>query len=208
MLLFFNNVVIYFLINVYSDLFQTALKYLKNTEANIHNILIITGDFNTRNNIWDLSFPYHSFYSDLFTDIADSMDLCLSKATNQVLTSYSNNTNELNSVINLIFLRSNSLELNNHMIYLEWKYSSDHTSLTVNISIDEEYVPTKKYTIIKNNKEDKFIAELINNIKRLDTENLTSKVTLKQTVQRFADKSDVIWFKHSKLINITKHSKA
>jgi len=67
---------------------------------------------------------------------------------------------------------------------------------------------TKRYTIIKNSEEDKFIAELINNIKRLNTENLTSKVTLKQTVQIFADKSDVIWFKHSKLINITKHSKA
>ena len=41
---------------------------------------------------------------------------------------------------------------------------------------------TKRYTIIKNSEEDKFIAKLINNIKRLNTENLTSKVTLKQTV--------------------------
>jgi len=167
------------------------------------------GDFNIRDNIWDPSFPYHFFYSNLLTDIADSMDLCLSKATNQVLTRYLDNTNKLNSVINLMFLRSNSLELDNYMIHLEWRYSSDHTSLTVNIFIDEEYVPTKRHTIIKNSeKEDKFIAELINSIKRLNIENLTSKVALKQTVQRFADKSDVIWFKHSKLINITKHSKA
>ena len=167
------------------------------------------GDFNIRDNIWDPSFPYHFFYSNLLTDIADSMDLCLSKAANQVLTRYLDNTNELNSVINLMFLRSNSLELDNYMIHLEWRYSSDHTLLTVNIFIDEEYVTTKRHTIIKNSeKEDKFIAELINSIKRLDTENLTSKVALKQTVQIFANKSDVIWFKHSKLINITKHSKA
>ena len=169
----------------------------------------MTGNFNIRDNIWDPSFPYHFSYSNLLTDIADSMDLCLFKATNQVLTRYSDNTNELNSVINLMFLRSNSLELDNYMIHLEQRNSSDYTSLTVNIFIDEEYVPTKRHTIIKNSeKEDKFITELINSIKRLDTKNLTSKVTLKQTVQRFADKSDVIWFKHSKLINITKYSKA
>jgi len=29
------------MINVYSDATQTALKYLKNTEANIHNVLVM-----------------------------------------------------------------------------------------------------------------------------------------------------------------------
>lgn len=135
------------------------------------------------------------------------MDLCLSKATNQVSTRYSNNTNESNSIINLMFLRANLLELNNHMIHLEWRYLSDHAPLTVNIFINKEYVPTKRHTIIKNSEEEvKFIAELINDIKRLNTENLTSKVTLNQTIQIFANKSDIIWFKHSKLVNITKHS--
>ena len=43
---FFNNGSIYFLINVYSDSSQTALKYLKNTEANINNVLVMAGDFN------------------------------------------------------------------------------------------------------------------------------------------------------------------
>ena len=59
---FFNNKSIYFLINVYSDLSQTALKYLKDTEANIDNILIITENFNIRNSSWDPSFPYHLAY--------------------------------------------------------------------------------------------------------------------------------------------------
>ena len=35
---FFNNDLIYFLINVYSNVSQTALKYLKNTEAYLNNI--------------------------------------------------------------------------------------------------------------------------------------------------------------------------
>ena len=37
------------MINVYSDASQTALKYLKDTEANIHNILVMAGNFNIRN---------------------------------------------------------------------------------------------------------------------------------------------------------------
>jgi len=36
------------MINVYSDNHQAALKYLKNTEANIHNILVMAKDFNIR----------------------------------------------------------------------------------------------------------------------------------------------------------------
>ena len=47
---FFNCGFIYFLLNIYSNLLQLALKYFKNTEVNINNILIITGDFNIRNN--------------------------------------------------------------------------------------------------------------------------------------------------------------
>jgi len=43
---FFNCRSVYFLINIYSDLSQTALKYLKNSEANISNILIMTENFN------------------------------------------------------------------------------------------------------------------------------------------------------------------
>ena len=34
------------MINIYSDTTQTALKYLKNIEANIHNVLVIASNFN------------------------------------------------------------------------------------------------------------------------------------------------------------------
>ena len=37
--------------NIYSDSSQIALKYLKDTKANINNTLIMTGDFNIRDNI-------------------------------------------------------------------------------------------------------------------------------------------------------------
>ena len=46
---FFNNNDIFWLMNVYSDSSHSALKYFKDTKANIQNMLIMTSDFN----IWD-----------------------------------------------------------------------------------------------------------------------------------------------------------
>jgi len=45
---FFNNNEVFFFINIYLDSLQLALKYLKDTEVDIHNVLVITGDFNIR----------------------------------------------------------------------------------------------------------------------------------------------------------------
>ena len=56
---FFNNGSICFIINIYSDHQQNTLKYLKDIKINISNILIMIGDFNIRNNNWDLSYPHH-----------------------------------------------------------------------------------------------------------------------------------------------------
>ena len=39
-----------FIINVYSDNQQSILKYLKDIEVNLNNILIMTEDFNIRDN--------------------------------------------------------------------------------------------------------------------------------------------------------------
>jgi len=114
---FFNCGSIYFLINIYSDSSQTALKYLKNTETNINNVLIMTGDFNIRNNSWNSLFPHHSSYYSTLTDIVNSLNLYISKSTNQVPTRYSDNQNDLNLVIDLIFLQLTSLEFDNHMIH-------------------------------------------------------------------------------------------
>jgi len=46
LVLFFNNNNICWLMNVYSNSSYSALKYLKDTEVNIQNLLIITRDFN------------------------------------------------------------------------------------------------------------------------------------------------------------------
>ena len=100
---FFNNSSIFFIINIYSDNNHSALKYFKDTEANIHNVLIIAGNFNIRNSNWDSSYSFYS-YSNILVEIADSFNLTLSSAIQQVSTWYSNNKNNFNLVIDLLFL--------------------------------------------------------------------------------------------------------
>jgi len=101
---FFNDNNIFWIMNVYSDSSHSALKYLKDTEVNIPNLLIMTSDFNIRNSIWDSSFPHHSTISDDLMIIADLFNLDLSIPTNQVPTRYLDMVGEAKSVINLMFL--------------------------------------------------------------------------------------------------------
>jgi len=81
-----------------------ALKYLKNTEANINNILIMTEDFNIRNSLWDPLFPNHFVHSELLVEIADSFQLNIFSPTSQVPMRYADNQDDLNLTIDLIFL--------------------------------------------------------------------------------------------------------
>jgi len=128
---FFSNNVCPFIMNIYSDLSHSALKYLKDTKVNINNLLIMTGDFNIRDWFWDLSFPHHSFISNDLFIIADLFNLELSTPTNPVSTRYSDMTGESNSVINLMFLHNGSSELNSHIIHPDWRLISDHMPLTI-----------------------------------------------------------------------------
>ena len=102
--LFFNNDIICFIINIYSDEHQTALKYLKNIKADLNNILIITRDFNIRDNDWNPIYFYYSVYTDILMEITDSFDLRMFTFYIQVPTWYAGNPNDFNLVIDLIFL--------------------------------------------------------------------------------------------------------
>ena len=124
-----------------------ALKYLKDTEVNINNIIVMTGDFNIRDSLWDSSFPHHSSISDNLIIIADLFNLVPSTPINPCPTRYSNTVGEANSVIDLMFLRYGLTKINQHSIHPGWCLSSDHTPLSITISIVDEIVNTSKLSI-------------------------------------------------------------
>ena len=130
---FFNNNICYYIMNVYSDSSHTALKYLKDTEVNIENVLLITGDFNIGDSLWDSVFPFYSSVSDDLIIITDLFNLSLSTPTNPCPTRYSDMTGESNSVIDLMFLHCGSYKLDCHSIYSGNCLSSDHTPLSIDI---------------------------------------------------------------------------
>ena len=103
--------------NIYSDAFHSALKYLKDTEANIDNLIIMTGNFNIRDSLWDSSFPHHSLISNDLFIIADLFNLELSIPTNHIPTRYSDTQEVSDSVLDLMFLCSDSSKLNQHAIH-------------------------------------------------------------------------------------------
>ena len=194
------------MINVYSDDNHLVLKYLKDTEANLQNILIIAGDLNIRDSNWDPCYPFHSIYSDFLLEITDLYGLCLSSHNQQVPTRYSNNINNNNSVINLFFLCHNFSELNNHIVYPELQFPSDYVPLTVNISIDKEFIQEECSTIIKNSEEEEiFIVDLIiEALGKLDTTMILNKDVLENIVQKYTRLLELIWYKHSRIVKITR----
>ena len=169
--------------NIYSDTFHSVLKYLKDTEVNINNLLIMTGNFNIRDQSWDPSFPHYLSISDNLFIIVDSFNLDLSLPSNPVSTRYSDIAGESDSVINLMFLCSGSSKLNNYSIYPNWHLTSDHVPLTVIILIAEEFVQTSKLSLLKkSNEKEMFIKEVISIINSLNTLNLSNQESLEQVV--------------------------
>ena len=117
-----------------------ALKYLKNTKVNLSNVLIMTGNFNIRDNNWNPLYPYDSMYADTLRKIANLFNLEMSIPINQIPTRYADNTSESNLVIELMFLQTNSEELDTHTILLDLSSSSDCASLMINIIIREKFI--------------------------------------------------------------------
>jgi len=132
-----------------------ALKYFKDTETNISNVIIMTGNFNIRDSLWDSNFPFHFIHSDMLFDIADSFSLALSSPTENFPTRFSDNNQNLNSVLNLVFTQPSFTKFNCHHIYPDWKLISNHAPITVNIHINDENIPTKWHSLVKGSDKEK-----------------------------------------------------
>jgi len=65
---------------------------------------------------------------------------------------YSDNPNNMNFVINLIFLRPNLIKINNHSILPESQHSLDYISLIVDLFIIKEFIQEKQYVRVGNDR--------------------------------------------------------
>ena len=208
LIFFFNDNTYFFILNIYSDSSHTALKHLKDTEVNIDNVLIMTGDFNIRDRLWDPTFPHHSTISDDLFIIADSFNLSLSTATNSYPTRYLDVSGEVNSVLDLMFLQNGSPELDSHHISPENQLSLDYALLSIEISIIKEVFPSLKFTIPpKSNQEKAFINKVILNFKTLNTNYMDDVVKLDHVVKWIGHIIDHTWKDNTKKSRISKHSK-
>ena len=205
---FFNDNTYFFILNIYSDSSHTALKYLKDTEVNINNVLIMTGDFNIRDWLWDPTFSHHSTISDDLFIIADLFNLLLFTATNSCPTRYSDMSGEANSVLDLMFLWNGLPELDSHHIFSENQLFSDHTPLSIEIPIIEEVFPSSKFTIPPNSNQEKaFIDKVILNFKTLNTNNMDDIIKLDLVVKQIGHIIHHAWKSNTKKSRISKHSK-
>ena len=114
----------------------------------------MTGDFNNRDSLWDLNFPFHSVHNDMLFNIADSFSLALSKPIENFPTRFLDNNQNSNLVLHLVFTQSSSTEFNWHHIHPDWRLLSDYTPITVNIPIRDEDIPTKWCLLIKGSDEE------------------------------------------------------
>ena len=166
------------------------------------------GDFNIWDSLWDHLFPYHSSISNDLIMIADSFDLALSFSTNLGPTRFLDTAGESNSVIDLMFLRYGSVELDKHSIFPDSWLSSDHASLSIDISIFNEIIYTSKLTITpKSEQEMEFIKDIISKVKLLDMTNIDDIDKLDQIVNQLGSIVELSWAKNAKKSKISKHSK-
>jgi len=106
-----------------------------------------------------------------------------------------------------MFLWFGSSKMKNHLIYLDWRLTSDHTPLTVMIPIVEEYIQTKKHSIIKDSNEKYiFIKELTKSLRSINMSDIGNITCLDSIVNEFTSSLESILAKNSKVVNITVHS--
>ena len=169
----------------------------------------MNSDFNIRDCSWDSNFPFHSSHSNSLFDITDSFFLEISKPIENISTRYSDNDHSTNSVLDLVFFRPSSPEFNNHQVHPDWRLSSDHAPITIDITIYEETLSITQQMLAKDSDKEKyFINSVANAIKNMNMTSIQNVETLEEVVTTLLSNIEELWQRHSKNIKITKYSKA
>ena len=68
----------------------------------------------------------------------------------------------------------------------------------MNIITEEEFIPKKKHTIIKNSEEKaEFIEDFVRKFGSINTMFITNKTSLESIVQKYADIAEMTWNQYS-----------
>ena len=183
-LAFHSDHSINFIINIYSNSNQTTLQFLCQNVINLDNTIIMTGNFNIRDNDWDPNFCYYSIYADDLITIADSLGLELSPLLDPSLTRFADNLHNSNSVIDLIFLLPNNRGFGQHTLHPNICKPSDHVLLIIEVGIIETNIDISIRSISKDSEEEKdFIMSLTNSFSSLNSSAIRTKENLENLAQ-------------------------
>jgi len=207
-LAFYSGQYINYVINVYSDDNQSALHFLNQNIIDLNNTVVMTGDFNIRNNDWDPNYPHHSVYTKDLLTLAKSLGLDLSLPINPGPIRFADNPCNTNSVIDLAFINPNNSGFGQHSLYPKLCRPSDHVSLIIEVSINETNIDNSFWSISKDSEEEKnFIKAITDGTLTLDTSNIMSKENLEVVAQQLASIFNEAWYSQAKKKHITKYSK-
>jgi len=171
-------------------------------------MIIMTGNFNIRDSDWDPNFQHHSTHTKDLLTITDSLGLELSPPLNPGPTRYTDNTQNSNSVIDLVFLPPDNRGFGQHRLYPDIRKPSDHVPLTIEVGIAETNTDLSFRLISTDSEEEeRFMESLISSFFNINSSTITSKEELEGVVQQMADTFERSWNNHAKLKHITKHSK-
>ena len=127
----------------------------------------------------DTLYPYYLMHMNMLQEVADSFGLEMSTSINLVPTKYMDNSQDLNLVLDLMFLWAGPVEFDNYEISPDLQSPLNHAHLSISIIVEKESIQEKKRFIIRNSdKEKEYINKLRNRLGSMETTNITSCKTL------------------------------
>ena len=207
LLSFFNGRKCHFLINVYLNNCQSAVKFMLDQVIDIPNLLYMDGDFNIRDAEWDLSVSVHPATGQALIDLVDSLGLVHLLPVLPVSTHYSDTDGHTNLVIDLIFLDMSTSQVS-YCIKPDLRLPLDHAPLLVNLPISPENICFSKKVLKYDSDEEGAFLSLVNmglcTLNFSDLGSVASLDSLSEAVSRVFTNA---WEANARSITITTQSK-
>ena len=202
-----SNDVNYYLMNVYNDDQNSALRHLERIRDELPQFAYMGGDFNCHSREWDPECRLHGTVAISLLETAASMGLGLSEPTNPGYTFKSANPDLRPSVIDLVFVDIAETLRRRPFRDLDRQGRSDHVPLSCTVDLEYEEIEMHRQTL-KPDKVVAFTGEIVKAIESLDLdEPLDTSEQIDDRAQALAEIFSKAWDNHSSKIHIVKQSK-